>query len=93
MTAIGVTEPKARGLAVMRLAATGAATLAVLYLACWLGTLINIAGSHAFITIFTTAPVGSVSALAIGLCWAIVFGGATGALAAFFYNAFGGSRP
>ena len=89
MTSISATEARAPSLTIARSAATGAATLAVLFLTCWLATLINFAGSHAFISLFTTAPVGTTAALAIGLCWSLVFGGITGALLAFFYKAFG----
>jgi hypothetical protein len=41
-----------------------------------------------YISIFTVAPVASVAALAIGICWSVAFGAVTGALTAVTYNAF-----
>jgi hypothetical protein len=80
-------------LGIWRCAATGAAVLGVLFLACWLAVaFLSLRGSHMFIEIFTRSPVQSSAALAEGLCWSLVFGAATGALTALFYNLFG-SRP
>jgi hypothetical protein len=78
---------------IWRCAATGAAVLGVLFLVCWLAVAFTgLRGSHMFIEIFTRSPVQSPAALAEGLCWSLVFGAATGALTAIFYNLFD-SRP
>ena len=75
-------------LSVMRLALTGAVTLAVLFLLCWLGAVAWSGGglSHMFIALFTAAPVTSLLALSQGLCWAAIFGGLSGAVLALSYN-------
>jgi hypothetical protein len=71
----------------LRLALTSASTLFLLYLLCWVGAVIWPAGpSHMFIALFTTAPIDSITALAIGGCSAIVVGALIGALAAWTYN-------
>lgn len=76
-------------LGVWRCAATSAAVLGVLFLVCWLAAAFaGLRGSHMFIAIFTRAPVQSSAALAEGLCWSLLFGAATGALVAIFYNLF-----
>ena len=74
-------------LSVVRLALTGAATLTLLFLLCWLGA-VAWPGvlSHMFIALFTTAPVTSLAALAQGLCGALFFGGLSGAILALAYN-------
>jgi hypothetical protein len=73
----------------LRCAATGTAVLASLFVFCWIGAAIgDLRFSHMFIQLFTTAPVGSVVALAQGACWALGFGAIMGALFAFFYNIF-----
>jgi len=77
-------------LGIWRCAATGASVLGVLFLVCWLAAVLaDLQGSHMFIGIFTRAPVQSSAALGEGLCWSLVFGAATGALTAIFYNLFG----
>lgn len=80
----------------MRAAATGAVTLAVIYVACWVGTQIStLTVSHMFLALFTQAPVNSTAALTIGLGWALIFGAFSGALIAFLDSVFAnlGRRP
>jgi hypothetical protein len=53
------------------------AALVVLFALCWIVAAVmpSLAGaSHGWITLFTTAPVGSVRALVEGVIWSIVFG-------------------
>jgi|KBSMisStandDraft_5_1062788.scaffolds.fasta_scaffold897251_3 hypothetical protein len=77
-------------LSISRCTLTGAAVLAVQFAVCWAAAAAGFAGgSHMYISIFTLAPVASLTALAVGLCWSVVFGGLTGALIAIAYNAFG----
>lgn len=73
----------------LRCALTGAVVLAVLFALCWAAAAAGYAGgSHMYIALFTLAPFASVAALAVGLCWSVVFGAVTGALIAAAYNAF-----
>lgn len=74
----------------IRCALTGAVVLTLLFVLCWLAAAVGMTGSsHMYIAIFTVAPVASLAALAVGLCWSIAFGAVTGALIAVTYNAFG----
>ena len=72
---------------IIRFAASGAITLIILFVLCWLGALIFPTGfTHAFVTLFTAAPITSWLALAQGLCNALIFGFVTGAIMAWSYN-------
>lgn len=73
-----------------RCAISAAATLMLLFVACWLGAYFAILPvSHLFIALFTAATPLSVRALATGLCSTLVFGTVTGALFAVIFNATG----
>lgn len=76
-------------LSVNRLAMTGALSTALLFLICWVAGAFGFVGSHAFIALFTLAPVLSVTALCIGAISAAVFGGIGGGAIALFYNVLG----
>ncbi len=88
-----MTHPKASihslRLSVNRLAMTGALSTALLFILCWVAGALGFVGSHAFIALFTLAPVLSVTALCIGMLSAAVFGGIGGAAIALFYNVLG----
>ena len=73
-------------LSVNRLAITGALATALLFGLCWGAGALGFNGSHAFIALFTTAPVLSLTALCIGVFSAAIFGGIGGAAIAGFYN-------
>lgn len=74
-------------LGILRAALAGAAVLLVLYIACWVGAAVGgLSVSHMFISLFTAQPVASQGALVEGGAWSLVFGAATGALVAFFFN-------
>lgn len=73
---------------VLRLALTGAVTLTVLFILCWVGAVVWTAGlSHMFVALFTAAPVNSLLGLGQGMCSALVFGALSGAILAISYNA------
>jgi hypothetical protein len=81
-------RPDKAGLSPLRCALTGVAVLLVTFVLCWGAAAAGLTGgSHAFVALFTTAPVGSATALAIGVSWSVVIGGVTGALGAVVYNA------
>jgi hypothetical protein len=64
---------------VLRLGIAGAFTAAALLVLWWIGTFIPFSSpTHAYIGLFTTAPVGSAAALVSGLCWPVVFGALAG---------------
>jgi len=72
----------------LRLAITGAVTLSILFVLCWMGAAISLYGpSHMFVALFTLAPVASWYALYQGSFGALVFGAAGGAILAWVYNA------
>jgi hypothetical protein len=76
-------------LGIVRAALAGAAVLLVLYAVCWIGAAVGgLSVSHMFISLFTAQPVGSQAALLEGAGWSLVFGAASGALVAFFFNVF-----
>ena len=90
MTAHDLTAQSPQGLGLLRCAFTGAPSVGVFYVLCWVGAAIGMAGvSHIFVALFTTAPAASTAALAIGLCWSLIFGTLSGALIAFSYNCLG----
>lgn len=76
-------------LSLSRFALTGAGTVAILFVLCWIGAALQIALAHNFISMFTTQPVASVGALGAGLLWSLVFGAGAGAIIAGLYNLFG----
>lgn len=76
-----------------RLAVAGAFSLTLLFVLCWLGAVIFPVGpSHAFVTLFTAAPVASLTALLVGSCAAFFTGAITGVLLALSYNLTAGIR-
>ena len=77
---------RADRLSVSRLAMTGAFVTALLFLLCWVAGALGFVGSHAFVALFTLAPVLSITALCIGAISAAVFGAIGGAAIALFYN-------
>ncbi len=94
MAALDITldhqESRSGKLSTLRCTITGGVVLAIVLAICWAGAAIGVpGGSHMFVTLFTTAPVNSGLALAIGVFWALAFGGLGGALIAVVYNAFG----
>ena len=75
---------------VLRAALTGSITASVVFLFCWVGTLVPFSSpTHAYIGLFTTAEVGSAAALAGGLCWSFLFGALSGVVLATVYNLLG----
>ena len=80
---------RANSPSVKRLAMTGALSTALLFIICWAAGALGFVGSHAFIALFTLAPVLSITALCIGVISAAVFGGIGGAAIALFYNLLG----
>ena len=90
MTTRDLTAPNMMRLGLLRCVLTGAASVGVFYLLCWVGAAIAMPGpSHMFVSLFTAAPVASGAALGIGLSWAVAFGALAGALIAIIYNALG----
>jgi hypothetical protein len=78
-----------RKLNVLRL--TGSFVAGLLFILCWIGTFIPFASpTHAYISMFTAAPVSSTLALAEGTCRSFAFGALIGLLVALVYNGLGG---
>ena len=72
---------------VLRLALAGAITASLVFILCWLGTLIPFASpTHAYIALFTPAEMTSLLALCEGVVWSFLFGGLAGASFAWIYN-------
>lgn len=73
---------------VVRLVVATAATAGVVFVLCWLGTFVPFSSpTHADISLFTNADVGSGKALAEGTCWSLLFGALVGGVFAVTYNA------
>ena len=72
----------------LRSASTGAFSTLILYVLCWIGVLIAtpVVFSHAFMSLFTTVPMGSMQSLLIGGLSAFAAGGIAGAIIAHCYN-------
>ena len=74
-------------LGVIRLLITGAATGAVVFVICWVGTLFPYGSpTHAYIGLFTNADMSSGRALVEGSVWSLLFGGLTAGLFGLIYN-------
>jgi len=72
----------------LRLAVTGAGTLLILFVLCWVGAALSLPGpSHMFVALFTVAPFLSWYAVCQGSFGALVFGAAGGAILSWVYNA------
>ena len=91
MAASAIQEPQSgvrHTLGVARLLVTGAATGAVVFVICWVGTLLPYGSpTHAYIGLFTNAEMSSGRALIEGSIWSLLFGGLTAGLFAVIYNA------
>lgn len=73
---------------VIRTGFAAAATAFVFLLFCWLGAVIGIGpASHMVLGMFSGFDAVSVTALLVGLCWALVGGFVAGALFAVMFNA------
>ena len=73
---------------VLRLLVAGGATAVVVFVLCWVGTFIPFTSpTHAYISLFTSAEIGSAKALAEGSIWSLLFGSLVAALFAMIYNA------
>ena len=92
MASISESAPASgRSLSVLRSTVTGAIVAALLFVLCWIGTFIPFSSpTHAYIGLFTPAPMSSTQALAEGTCWSFAFGAVAGALVALVYNGLGG---
>ena len=72
---------------VLRLALAGAITATLVFVLCWLGTLVPFSSpTHAYIGLFTPAEMESFAALCEGTAWSFLFGGLSGAVFAWIYN-------
>ena len=72
---------------VLRFSITGALSVGVFFILCWLAALLPIGpATHMFIRLFTDAEITSTLALFQGTCWSLLFGLVAGALIALFYN-------
>jgi hypothetical protein len=76
-----------RTLSITRLIVTGGITAAAVFVLCWIGTVIPFSSpTHAYISLFTSAPVASTQALVEGTIWSLLFGALVGGLFALIYN-------
>ena len=80
-----------RRLGVIRVFAAGGLTASAVFVLCWLGTFIPFSSpTHAYISLFTTADVGSGLALVEGSCWSFLFGALVGGVFAVLYKLLAG---
>jgi hypothetical protein len=78
---------KAPHLPVIRAGFAAAAAAFVFLLLCWIGAILGIGpASHMVVRMFSGLDAISVSALLVGLCWALVGGFVAGALFAVMFN-------
>lgn len=83
--------PLGHRIGLFRLAATGAVAAAIIFVICWVGTFIPFSSpTHAYVALFTAAPMKSVDALLEGALWSALFGAFSGAVFAMVYNLFAG---
>jgi hypothetical protein len=84
-----------RRISISRLAAAAGVSATAIFVLCWLGTLFPFGSpTHAYIAVFTPAPIQSAQALGEGSLWSLLFGALSGAVFALAYNLFAGlERP
>ena len=75
-------------LSVQRVAATGAAGAAIIFILCWL-FIPSSSPTHSYVSLFTSADMTSLRALGEGSLWSLLFGGLSGGVLALIYNLFG----
>ncbi len=74
-------------LGVARVAVAGAATAAIFFALCWVGSFLPIGpATHMYLGLFTSAEPTSAIALVQGVCWSLGFGLIAGALFSWSYN-------
>lgn len=79
---------KGRMVSVVRLSSSAGVSAAAVFVLCWLGTYVPFSSpTHAYISLFTRADIGSGLALIEGTFWSLLFGALVGAVFALFYNA------
>jgi hypothetical protein len=85
------TGVRGRRIGVARLAFALGVSAAAIFVLCWLGTLLPFGSpTHAYIALFTPAPIQSIQALFEGTCWSLLFGLLSGAVFALVYNLLAG---
>jgi len=79
--------PAVPRLPVIRAGLAAAATALVFLLLCWIGGIVGIGpANHMLVGMFSGFATLSVSALLVGLCWALIGGFVAGALFAAIFN-------
>lgn len=74
MASISIDGRSATKSQLLHFTVVGALVFAIVFVACWLFAFTPVSATHAFIALFTTAETTSLSALAQGTCWSLVFG-------------------
>jgi hypothetical protein len=71
------------------------ATFVLLYVLCWLAAVLfpNLNLTHAWLGLYSTAPVGSVRGLVEGIIWNVVFAWIAAITFGATYNGLAGSPP
>ena len=81
-------ETRSNRLGVRRLFIAAGLTAAAVFVLCWIGMFIPFSSpTHAYVGLFTADEARSVSALAEGTLWSLLFGALVGGLFALIYNA------
>lgn len=82
------TTPRDSRIGVTRIIVSGALTGGIAFVLCWLSTFLPFGSpTHAYIPLFTNAPLTSVAALVEGGFWSALFGALLSGLFALIYNA------
>lgn len=75
---------------ILRAAVACGAAFGSVFAICWVGAqLPSFGATHAYIALFTAAPISSSTALVEGTGWSVAFGAMAGGIFAAFYYAFG----
>ena len=79
-----------RKISIARLSLTGGLSLLIVFVACWIGAVaFTLPVTHMFISLFTSDPIASITALCIGAFWAFIWGAFVGAVTAIVFNLLG----
>ena len=77
-------------ISIARLSLTGGLSLLIVFVACWISAVaFTLPVTHMFISLFTSDPIASITALCIGAFWAFIWGAFVGAVTAIVFNLLG----
>lgn len=82
MTEVSIAPGAVSTIGILHATLVGAVVSGTIFITCWFLSFTPVTATHSLISLFTTAEQTSLAALALGLCWSIIFGAWVGFLIA-----------